>query len=143
MTLSASKLRAIINLLADPLQAGAAANILANEASERGVLVADLIADTAPPVSAPPTAAEPDTAPAWREVEEDGAYTRRIDAQRIGLVADVVSETPKAWRVELPNGELAWLAKSQCEHHGEDPKGRAILIVPRWLDFQIGLRLTP
>jgi hypothetical protein len=43
--LSSPKLRAIVNLLSDPLQAGAAANILAKEAHARGLLVADLISE--------------------------------------------------------------------------------------------------
>jgi hypothetical protein len=66
MTISPSKLRAVVNLLADPLQAGAAANILATEAKERGLLVADLIAETT-------AAAEP----SWQDVAPVGAGRRR------------------------------------------------------------------
>ena len=46
MTFTADKLRAVVNLLSDPLQAHAAAAVLAREAEERKVLVADLIAQT-------------------------------------------------------------------------------------------------
>jgi hypothetical protein len=50
MTLAAAKLRAVVNLLSDPLQAHAAAGVLATEAKARNVLVSDLIAGAlAPP----------------------------------------------------------------------------------------------
>ena len=52
MTLSADKLRAIVNLLADPMQAHAVAHRLTKEAKARGVLVADLIGQTLAPPSA-------------------------------------------------------------------------------------------
>ena len=61
MTLSATKLRAIVNLLSDPGSAANAAGILAKEAQARGLLVADLIAQTtastraySPPPPPPP-----------------------------------------------------------------------------------------
>ena len=50
--LTGPKLRAIVNLLSDPLQSHAAANILTEEAKRRSCLVADLLAEalrTAPP----------------------------------------------------------------------------------------------
>ena len=43
MTLSDAELRAVVNLLSDPLQAHAATHVLAEAAKERGVLVAELI----------------------------------------------------------------------------------------------------
>ncbi len=49
MTLTPQKLRAVVNLLADPLQAAAAANILATEAAQRKLLVADLVAEAMSP----------------------------------------------------------------------------------------------
>jgi hypothetical protein len=150
MTLTAAKLRSIVNMLADPGSAANAASILAAEARTRGVLVADLIAQAtilAPSSPSPaPEPAAPPTAPTWRDVEpidDGGPYVRRIDVDHLGLVAEVIAETEKAWLVETPTGSEAWLAKSQCQHHGEDPRGRAILIVPRWLAFKIGLRVTP
>jgi hypothetical protein len=54
VTLSAAKLRLIVNQLADPGTGHAAAHILATEAKARGVLVSDLIASTLVP-TAPPT----------------------------------------------------------------------------------------
>jgi hypothetical protein len=109
MTLSATKLRAVVNLLADPLQAHAAANILATEAKARGVVVADLIASSAIALPPPPT---------FHDVE-GGSYVRRIDAEHIGVVAELLHETPKAWLVSKPSdGEPIWLPKSQCRRHG-------------------------
>ena len=149
MSLSAQKLRGVINLLADPMQAASAAGILAKEAKERGVLVADLIAQATVPTPTPsaprapdPGAAAPPAAPTWRDVEpidDGGPYVRRIDFEHVGLVAEIIHETDKAWLMETPSGGEAWLAKSQCQHHGEDPNGRAILVVPRWLARKIGV----
>jgi hypothetical protein len=125
---------AVMNLLADPLQAAAAANILSAEAAQRGVLVADLIAETLAP--------EPTAAPVWQDVEpiDDGGFVaRRIDAGRVGVLAEVIRETDKAWLIEDAHGNDVWLAKKPCEHHGEDPRGRAILIVPKWLAKRVGV----
>ncbi|MFZ0602080.1 MAG: hypothetical protein WAN05_12100 [Roseiarcus sp.] len=144
MTFSAKQLRGVVNLLADPQQAGNAASILAREAAARGLLVSDLVAQTmasmlassSPPPSAPPTA------PRWQDVEsiDDGSpYVKQIDADHIGLVAGVIAETPKAWCAQLPNGLEAWLAKSVVENYGEDASGRAILVVPKWLAKRIGI----
>jgi hypothetical protein len=76
-----------------------------------------------------------------RRRADDGysPYVKRIDAQNIGLVSAVIADTPKAWCAALPDGGEAWLAKSVVENHGEDPGGRAILILPRWLAAKIGL----
>jgi hypothetical protein len=136
VTLSAQKLRGIVNLLADPLQAGAAANILAQEASRRGVLVADLIAQTAAPEASAQTRSRKrqDVEP----VDDGGPYIKLLAGDMVGLVTEVVHETPRAWLVDLPSGAEAWLAKSQCSHHGEDQSGRAILILPHWLARKIG-----
>jgi len=137
VTLSATKLRGVVNLLADPLQASAAAGILAAEARERGVLVADLIAETMSPPS------EAVAAPTLRDVapiDDGGFYARRIDAEHVGVLAEVIHETDKAWKIEDANGNGIWLATKPCEYHGEDPSGRAILVVPRWLADRIGLR---
>ena len=48
MTFSANQLRSVINMLSDPLSAANAAGILAREAKERGVLVADLMRQRRP-----------------------------------------------------------------------------------------------
>jgi hypothetical protein len=132
MALSAQKLVAIVNLLSDPGSAGNAAAILAREAKACGVLVADLIATIAPPASAAPPAA-----PQWQEVE--GPYVQRVDFEHVGLVSEIIAETPKAWCAITPNGDEAWFAKSVVENHGEDHCGRTILIVPRWRAKKIGL----
>jgi hypothetical protein len=82
MTLSATKLCAVVNLLADPLQAHAAANILATEAKARGVVVADLIASLA--IAPPPPPSQP-----------IGSYVRLIDSEHVGIVSKLIHETPK------------------------------------------------
>ncbi len=133
MTLTPQKLRAVVNLLADPLQAAAAANILATEAAQRKLLVADLVAEAMSPAPA---------APSWRNVatvDEGGPYVRRIDADHVGLVSEIKYSTEKAWLVETPNGGETWLPKSQCQEHGEDALGRAILVVPKWLARRAGI----
>jgi hypothetical protein len=130
MPLSATKLRAVVNLLADPLQAHAAANILATEARKRGVVVADLIASSAiaPPPSPPPPS------------QPIGSYVRLIDSEHVGIVSELIHETPKAWLVGKPgDGEPIWLPKSQCQCHGEDHRGRVIIIVPTWLAARNGI----
>jgi hypothetical protein len=145
VTLSAKQLRGVVNLLADPLQAASAAGILAKEARERGVLVADLIAQTTAPTPIPsqaPEPAAPPTAPAWQDVtpiDGGGPYARRIDIDHVGLVSEVIAETEKAWLVETPAGAEAWLAKSQCQNHGQDHRGRVIFVLPRWLGRRIGV----
>lgn len=133
MTLTSAKLRSVVNMLSDPLSVGAAANILATEAKERGLLVADLVAEAL----APPPA---EAAPSWGNVaDEDGPYVKRIDALHVGLVAEIVHETEKARLVATPNGSEVWLPKSQCEDHGEDSIGRTILILPKWLARRAGI----
>jgi hypothetical protein len=128
VTLSATKLRAVVNLLADPLQAHAAANILATEAKARGVVVADLIASSAIAPSPPPPS------------QPIGSYVRRIDGEHIGVVSRLIHETPKAWLVSKPSdGEPIWLPKSQCQRHGEDHQGRLIIVVPTWLALRNGI----
>jgi hypothetical protein len=141
MTLSAAKLRAIVNLLSDPGSVANAAAILAREASERGLLVADLVAQTiAPPAPAP---APPSGPPTWQDVDDDeddgGPYTKRIGPDYIGLISTILGETDKAWLVEKPDGSEAWLAKSVVQNHGGDPQGRAILVIPVWLCRKIRL----
>ena len=127
MALSEEKLRKVVNMLSDPMQAHAAAHRLASEAKERGVLVADLIAELLTP---PPMATPSYVAPTFSDVSTG----RRVDRDTYGLQAFILHETGKAWLVEAPNGEdQAWLPKSECDHHGEDPMGRAILTVPMWL----------
>jgi hypothetical protein len=145
MTLSAQKLRSIVNMLSDPGSAANAAHILATEARARGVLVADLIAQTtalAPPAAQAPEPAAPPTAPIWQDVapiDDGGPNAKRIDFEHVGLVTEIIHATDKAWLVETPSGGEAWLAKSQCEHHGEDHRGRAILVMPRWLARKVGV----
>jgi hypothetical protein len=72
---------------------------------------------------------------------EDGAYAKRVGAQLIGLVSEVINET-KAWHVEMPDGTSAWAAEIPMRAHCEDARGRTILIVPRWPASKIGLRAT-
>ena len=146
MTLSAAKLRSIVNLLSDPGSAANAAGILAREAKERGVLVADLIAQTVAPApqasSSSPAPTPPSGPPTWQDVDDedgDGPYTKRIDADHVGLVAAIEAETDKAWLVVTPSDDEMWLAKSVVDNHGEDPQGRAIFILPRWLARKGGL----
>jgi hypothetical protein len=138
MSMTDVKLRKVVNLLADPLQAHAAANILAVEAKERGVLVSDLIATMLAPSSmATPTFTNV-------KAESDNPFAgvgKRINRDHYGLCAFITHETDKAWLVQSPDGEDVWLPKSQCEHHGEDPDGRAILIVPAWLARKKGFPL--
>jgi hypothetical protein len=125
--LSPCKLRAIINLLSDPMQAGAAAHILAQEAERRGVLVADLIAEALAPPAAETPAPDPSDS-------IDVAIGRRIDGDTYGLQAEVHYETDRAWLIASPTGgPEVWLPKSRVERHGEDPVGRAIFILPIWL----------
>jgi hypothetical protein len=152
MTFSTQKLVAIVNLLSDPGSAANAASILAREAKERGLLVADLIAQaTSGSLTAP---RQPDAQPAARQTEpgfadigdgpnDDGPYVRRIDSESVGLVSEIIAETTKAWRVELPGGTAIWLAKSVVDHHGEDPQGRSIFTVPCWLARKGGISAWP
>jgi hypothetical protein len=143
MTLSATKLRSIVNLLSDPGSAANAAAILAREAKERGLLVADLVAQTmAAPAPTPSPSPAPSAPPSWQDVEDEGSggpYVKRIGPDLFGLVSEILNETDKAWLVEKPDGSEAWLAKSVVEHHGEDHCGRAILVIPKWLGRKIGL----
>ena len=131
MSLTAAKLRAVVNLLSDSLQAHAAAHVLAEEAKRRGVLVADLVAESLAPTqaSAPPP-------PKFADVDDDRldiAIGKRINFNAYGLRAEILGETARAWRTRTPAGGESWLPKSQVEHHGEDAVGRAIFIVPAWL----------
>lgn len=105
-----------------------------------------LFADYGPVGAAPPSApsapSAPSTPPAWQDItpiDDGGSYATRIGADRVGLVGEVLAETTLAWRIETPNAEPAWLPKSQCEHHGEDPRGRTILVLPAWLARRAGL----
>jgi hypothetical protein len=137
MTLSATKLRAIVNLLSDPGSAANAAGILAKEAQARGLLVADLVAQTmaSPPPSSSSTS-QPTSRASWQDVDPVDAdalpYTKRIGVDHVGLVSMILGETDKAWLARTPDGGEAWFAKSVVENHGEDPQGRAILVIPRW-----------
>jgi hypothetical protein len=121
--ITGAKLRAIVNLLADPLQAHAAANILAKEAAERKVLVADLIAEGLDLAEEPLAEPESLTKPEGK-VLNDESY---------GLQSLITAATEKAWLVDSPNGGETWLPRSQCQSHGLDAYGRTILIVPMWL----------
>jgi hypothetical protein len=134
MALSPDKLRAIVNLLSDPLQAHAAAHRLAEEAKERRVLVADLISEALGP--GPPKAARaPPIPPGEPELFDNGvsAIGRPLNLRDYGLRTTVLRETAMAWLVEWPSGEDVWLPKSQCQHKGLDVDGRVIFIIPVWL----------
>ncbi len=149
MTLSAKQLIGVINLLADPLQAGNAAGILAREARARRVLVIDLMAlassTTPTPTYRPPPPSpdpEPTTAPTWRDVKPvDVAkpFVKSLGRGDIGLASAIHSETAKAWLVEKPDGTRAWLAKSQVLNRGEDRRGRTYFSIPAWLAKKIKL----
>jgi hypothetical protein len=142
MTLSAKQLRSVVNMLADQGSAANAAGILAREAKERGLLVSDLVAQSVGPAPTAPAPAPP-TAPSWQDVDDDedvgGPYTKYIGPDHVGLVSEVLAETDLAWLVEKPDGSEAWLAKSVVQCHGEDFRGRAILVVPKWLSKKVGL----
>jgi hypothetical protein len=147
VTFSPAKLRAIVNLLADPLQASAAAHALTQEANRRRVLVADLVAEaTVPAPSSPPITPDPapSTAPTWQDTSPiDGpTIVRRINADYVGLIARILHETEKAWLITTPAGKEAWLPKRPCQYHGDNGGGRAILIVPTWLAGRKGLTPT-
>jgi hypothetical protein len=80
------KLRAVVNLLSDPLQSHDAANILAEKAKRRSCLLADLLAEALAP--APPT--QPvELAPAFHDIvveDEIGvSIGRPINAESYGL----------------------------------------------------------
>jgi hypothetical protein len=131
MSLTAAKLRLVINQLADPGTAHAAAHVLSEEAKRRGKLVSDLIAESLAPAkaSAPPP-------PKFSDVDDDRidvAIGKRINFNCFGLRTEVLAETEKAWCVRLPAGGETWLPKSQVENHGGDPQGRAIFVIPNWL----------
>jgi hypothetical protein len=140
------KLRKVVNLLADPLQAHAAAHILAEAAKERGVLVSDLMGALAAPSMTTPH--NQSYGPTAYDVDDDDPFDddygvhdvglprstgRRINEDSYGLQAFIKHETNKAWLVQTPGGDDIWLPKSQCQHHGNDAEGRAILILPMWL----------
>jgi hypothetical protein len=138
--LSGPKLRAVVNLLSDPLQSHAAANILAEEAKRRSYVVADLLAEALAP--APPT--EPaELAPAFHDIvveDEIGvSIGRRINPESCGLRSEIVGTTEKAALNRTQANAKVWLPKSQIKRHGEDAVGRAILIVRVWLARKAGL----
>jgi hypothetical protein len=138
MPLTDAKIRAIANLLSDPLQAHAASSLLATEAKERGVLVADLIASAlAPPAQVPPPA-PPAPEPELTD-SIDVAIGKRIDHGHYGLQSEIRCETEKAWLVRSPvGGPDVWLPKSQAQHEGYDAAGRAILILTSWIAREKG-----
>jgi hypothetical protein len=149
MTLAGPKLRAVVNLLSDPLQAHAAAHLLAQEAKARGVLIADLVAlataSTEPPGASKAAPAAAPAAPEFRDLHDldDGrlqtTLVRRINPQTVGLIGELRVETEKAYCVRGPNGAEIWLPKSQAEHHGEDPVGRSIFVLSAWIARKKGL----
>ena len=124
--ITGAKLKAVINMLADPLSAPNAANVLAKEAAERKMLVADLIKEGLGVPDAPPSA----PLPVFDVSSPEG---RVINTDSYGLQSLVTAQTEKAWLVDSPQGGETWLPKSQCKAHGVDPFGRTILIVPMWL----------
>jgi hypothetical protein len=127
MAMNDAKLRKVVNLLSDPLQAHAAANILAIEAKERGILVSDLIAEMLGPPPSPTFSHVPHSDSPFASVG------RVVNPDVYGLQARVAHETVRAWLVNGPDGVDVWLPKSQCEHHGSDADGRGIFTVPMWL----------
>jgi hypothetical protein len=115
-------------MLADERQAPVALNMLRAEAEERRVLVSDLLASLTPP-TLPGPESESDPTDSL-----DIAIGKRLDHRSYGLRSEIVHETDKAFKVRSPiGGPDCWLPKSQCEYHGEDSVGRAIMIVPTWL----------
>jgi hypothetical protein len=137
MTFSDAKLRAVINLLSDPLQAHAAAHALAQEAKRRKMLVADLVAE-----SLAPTQAASPPPPKFSDVDDDRidvAIGKRINFNAYGLRAEVLGGSEKAWLTRTPAGGETWLPRSQVELRGEDAVGRSIFILPTWLAKKKGL----
>lgn len=134
--LTDDKLRKVVNLLADPLQSHVAAHILREAAKERGVLVADLMSTLTPP-----SMATPRSQPSYGPFDDASTYDvslprsigKRLNEDSYGLQAFIKHETNRAWLVQTPGGDEIWLPKSQCQHHGNDQEGRAILILPMWL----------
>jgi hypothetical protein len=131
VSITDAKLRAVINLLGDPLQAHAAAHVLAQEAKRRKMLVADLVAESLAPTqaSAPPPLK-------FSDVDDDRidvAIGKRINFNAYGLRAEILGETGKAWLTRTPSGGETWLPRSQVEHHGADAVGRTIFVLPSWL----------
>jgi hypothetical protein len=90
-----------------------------------------------PAYGPPPPQPASSSSPSFRDVdpidEGDGPYVKRISADHVGPISEIIAETDKAWCAKTPSGDEAWFAKSVVEHHGEDSLGRGILIVPRWL----------
>jgi hypothetical protein len=134
VSLTDAKVRSVINLLGDPLQAHAAAHVPAEEAKRRSMLVSDLIAQS----FAPAQASAPSPAPSFSDVEADSdhidiAIGKRINFNCYGLRAQVLGETTKAWLTRTPAGGETWLPRSQCQDHGEDAVGRTIFVLPSWL----------
>jgi hypothetical protein len=137
MSLTDKQLRSVVNMLSDSGSAANAAGILAREAKARGVLVADLMAESLTPIqaSAPPP-------PRFSDVDDDHlgvAIGKRINFNCYGLRTEVLGETERAWLTRTPGGGETWLPKSQVEHHGEDLAGRTIFIIPSWLWRKKGL----
>jgi hypothetical protein len=127
------QLRKIVNMLSDEQQAPVALNMLRAEAEERRVLVCDLLASLAP---AAPSVLEPEPEPTD---SLDIAIGQRIDHRSYGLRSEIKRETEKAYLVRSPvSGPDVWLPKSQCEYHGEDAVGRAILVLSTWIARQKG-----
>lgn len=143
MTLSVKQLVGVINLLADPGSAANAAGILAREAAARGVLVADLMlmASSPPPATSAYRPPQRDPEPAWRNAKQVNTrpFVKSLGDGDVGLASAILSETPKAWLVEKPDGGQAWLAKSVVTNNGKDRRGRAYFSVPAWLAKKIQL----
>src|SRR5262249_17361339 len=123
MPRTSEQLRKIINMLADERQAPVALNMLRAEAKDRDILVVDLLASLAPTAPSP----EPELEPVPTD-SLDIAIGKRIDHRSYGLRSEIKHETEKAYLVRSPvGGPDVWLPKTQCEYHGEDAVGRAIL----------------
>jgi hypothetical protein len=88
--LTGPKLRAVVNLLSDPLQSHAAANILAEEAKRRSCLVADLLAEAL-----------------------GVSIGTRINAEIYGLRSEIVATTEKAIFIRTRANTKVWLPKLQ------------------------------
>lgn len=137
--LGPDKLRAVVNMLSDEGSAHVAARVLAREAAERGLLVADLIAQVLGTKASPPP-----PPPSWHEAgtfhsDDSRGSGKKISAQDYGLQSYVKRQTDKAWLVRSPKGEDMWLPKSECSDQGEDLAGRTIFIIPMWLARKKGL----
>ena len=80
MTLSATQLRSVVNLLSDQGSAANAAGILAREAQARGLPAGDLVAQYESGAAATaPARYNVKTDPSWQDVDDDAAAVHEVN----------------------------------------------------------------